>query len=76
MTEKDIIYCSDLIRALEEYISEYSDDRIIVDKQTKEKFLGNDVISRLIQVPDDDMADTGYFCYIVLKRGDWEGREF
>lgn len=75
MTEK-IIYCSDLIRELKRYIKENGDDRVIVDKSTKENFGGNDSISRLVCVPDDDLADSGYFCYIVLKRGDWEGRNF
>ena len=75
MTEK-IIYCSDLIRELKRYIKENGDDRVIVDKSTKENFGGNDSISRLVCVPDDDLADSGYFCYIVLKRGDWEGRSF
>ena len=75
MTEK-IIYCSDLIRELERYIKQNGDDRVIVDKSTKENFGGNDYISRLVCVPDDDLADSGYFCYIVLKRGDWEGRNF
>jgi len=75
MTEK-IIYCSDLIKELKRYIKENGDDRVIVDKSTKENFGGNDSISRLVCVPDDDLADSGYFCYIVLKRGDWEGRNF
>ena len=75
MTEK-IIYCSDLIRELKRYIKENGDDRVILDKSTKENFGGNDSISRLVCVPDDDLADSGYFCYIVLKRGDWEGRNF
>lgn len=35
MTEKKIIYCSDLIKELQEYIKEYGDDRILVDFQTK-----------------------------------------
>ena len=75
MTEK-IIYCSDLIRELKRYIKKNGDDRVIVDKSTKENFGGNDSISRLVCVPDDDLSDSGYFCYIVLKRGDWEGRNF
>ena len=75
MTGK-IIYCSDLIRELKRYIKKNGDDRVIVDKSTKENFGGNDSISRLVCVPDDDLSDSGYFCYIVLKRGDWEGRNF
>lgn len=70
-----IIYCSDLIKELQEYIKEYGDDRIIVDFQTKKTF-GNDNISRLIQVPDDDLGDNGYYCYLLCRRADYEGRIF
>lgn len=75
MAEKEIIYCSDLIKELQEYIKEYGDDRIIVDFQTR-KTLGNDNISRLLQVPDDDLGDTGYYCYLICTRADYEGRTF
>ncbi len=71
---EEITYCSDLIRELEKYIEENGDDRIIVDLETEKEFRGNDSISRLVSVPDDDSFQC--FCEIILKRGDWEGREF
>lgn len=71
---EESIYCSDLIRELEKYIEENGDGRIIVDLETEKEFRGNDSISRLVSVPDDDSFR--WFCEIILKRGDWEGREF
>ena len=70
-----IIYCSDLIKELEKYIEKNGNDRVIVDFNMPKCF-GNDTISRLVSVPDDDCGDNGYFCYIVLTRGDYEGRSF
>lgn len=51
---EESIYCSDLIRELEKYIEENGDGRIIVDLETEKEFRGNDSISRLVSVPDDD----------------------
>ena len=71
MVKQEIVYCSDLIKALKEYVKEYGNDRITVDTSTK-KCISSDYISRVRQVPDDDLDDTGYWCEIILKKADKE----
>ena len=53
----EIQYCSDLIKALQYYIEENGNDRVIIDGKT---------IKDIIQVPDDDLGDSGYYCQIKL----------
>ena len=67
MVKQEIVYCSDLIKALKEYVKEYGNDRILVDTS-----ISNDFVSRIGQVPDDDLDDTGYWCYIILEKADKE----
>lgn len=71
MVKQEIVYCSDLIKALKEYVKEYGNDRILVDTSTKNR-ISNDFVSRIGQVPDDDLDDTGYWCYIILEKADKE----